>query len=312
MYNGLKIAIIGYKNHALRLRESLIKNGVRKVVNYNHHLDDLSSIENSDAFFISSPNETHKFWVDKLDPFDRYIFCEKPPVTNRKDLKDLETYRPKLFFNFNYRFSALTKIIEKVNQENELGRIINIHCVSTHGLAYKSSFKDNWRFKSKNFFSSIVGNVGIHYIDLMCYLFGDIRSINMNYLSIKSKTLPDCCKLSMVFNNSFVDIFLSYSTVLQNKVEIFYENGILTLYNGVIKIQSPRDTFDERGYFLTPKAKVLKKFSSSKDYYDDSINESVKYFLNCVKSKSNISKKNYKQSILSNKIMLDLKNKPKI
>ena len=77
MYNGLKIAIIGYKNHALRLRESLIKNGVRKVVNYNHHLDDLSSIENSDAFFISSPNETHKFWVDKLDPFDRYIFCEK-------------------------------------------------------------------------------------------------------------------------------------------------------------------------------------------------------------------------------------------
>ncbi len=308
MYNGVKIAIIGYKNHALRLRESLVKNGVKEVINFNYHIDDLASIQNSDAFFISSPNETHKFWIDKLDPFDKYIFCEKPPVTNRKDLKDLETYRPKLFFNFNYRFSYLVNLIEKFRITNELGKIINVHCVSSHGLAFKSSFNNNWRFKGRNFFSSIIGNLGIHYIDLMSYLFGAIETVDVKHLSIISKKLPDTCKISMVFKNSFVDIFLSYSTVFQNRIEIFYEDGILSLSNGLISLKSPRDTFDKNGHFKVPESRILKEFSNSRDYYDDSIENSVDFFLKHAEQDEDLPFKQYQQSILSNKIMLDLKN----
>ena len=102
-----------------------------------------------------------------------------------------------------------------------LGEAIYVNCISTHGLAYKPSFKNNWRFSSKNIFSSIVGNVGIHYIDLMLYLFGETIKTDLNYLSIASKNLPDSCKLSLSFNNSMVDIFLSYATVFNNKIDCF-------------------------------------------------------------------------------------------
>ena len=309
MYNGMKITVIGYKNHALRLKSCLNKQGIQNVVNFNYHKDNFTDISDSDAFFIASPASNHFEWINKLTPLGKYIFCEKPPVIDKKDLDTLVEYRPKLFFNFNYRFSYLVKLIKKYHNSKELGEIINVHCVSSHGLAFKSSFENDWRFKDKNFFSSIVGNVGIHYVDLMLYLLGSIKSVNMDHLFITSKNLPDTCKLNLVFKKTFVDIFLSYSTVLQNKIDIFYENGILTLSNGLISLISPRDTFDDKGYFKTPETQFLKRFINSRDYYTDSINESIKYFLSCVKSKSNLSLKHYNQSIISNKIMLGLMEK---
>ena len=44
----MKITIIGYKNHALRLKSILNKLGYDNVVNYNHHTD---SLEDSDVFY---------------------------------------------------------------------------------------------------------------------------------------------------------------------------------------------------------------------------------------------------------------------
>ena len=74
----MKITIIGYKNHALRLKSILNKLGYDNVVNYNYHTDRYQEqiLEDSDVYFISSPNETHVEWIDKLKEQDKYIFCE--------------------------------------------------------------------------------------------------------------------------------------------------------------------------------------------------------------------------------------------
>ena len=88
----MKITIIGYKNHALRLKSILNKLGYDNVVNYNYHTDRYQEqiLEDSDVYFISSPNETHVEWIDKLKEQDKYIFCEKPPATNLEDIGKLE------------------------------------------------------------------------------------------------------------------------------------------------------------------------------------------------------------------------------
>ena len=72
----MKITIIGYKNHALRLKSILNKLGYDNVVNYNYHTDSLEdmklinstwyhtdSLEDSDVYFISSP----KLFLISLD-----------------------------------------------------------------------------------------------------------------------------------------------------------------------------------------------------------------------------------------------------
>ena len=159
----MKFSIIGYKNHSLRLKNILNDFGYNNIINFNYHTDKISIIEDSDVFFIATPNDTHVDWIKKLGNYNKYIFCEKPPATNENDLDEIQDYRGKLFFNFNYRFSYLSKIINNYNNNGELGSPIYINCLSTHGLAFKDSFKDNWRFNNKSLFSSIVGNLGIHY-----------------------------------------------------------------------------------------------------------------------------------------------------
>ena len=113
-----------------------------------------------------------------------------------------------MYFNFNNRFSYLVKVVKNYHETNELGRPIYINCISTHGIAFKASFKDNWRFNSQDIFSSIVGNLGIHYIDLLAHLFGPITKLDVKYLSVTSNNLPDTCKLTFSMKNCFADVLL--------------------------------------------------------------------------------------------------------
>ena len=120
----MKITIIGYKNHALRLKSILNKLGYDNVVNYNYHTD---TLEDSDVYFISSPNQTHVEWIDKLKEYDKYIFCEKPPATNLEDIGRLEVLlNKKLYFNFNYRSSELAKLSKDAITNNIYGKLMAV------------------------------------------------------------------------------------------------------------------------------------------------------------------------------------------
>lgn len=298
----MKITIIGYKNHSLRLKGVLNELGYNNVVNYNHHTD---SLEESDVYFISSPNETHIEWIDKLNGYDKYIFCEKPPVTNLEDLHKLEKFsNGKLYFNFNYRFSSLVKRAKEYIDTEELGKLLNINCVSTHGLAFKDSFKDNWRFNNDNLFSSIVGNLGIHYIDLIGYLCGNISNINIKTDSVVSDKLPDTATLDV--NTDLCDgkVFLSYAAPFRNQVTLLFDNGILELLDGKVTLQTPRDSVDENGMFRPPDYICLDIFDSSKEYYNDSLKSSVRYFMDSVENYKPIVSDHYNQSITTTKKLI--------
>ena len=57
-----------------------------------------------------SPDFTHFHYINKLHK-TAYIFCEKPPCTNKKQLHNLKRLKTKkIYFNFNDRFSILFKI----------------------------------------------------------------------------------------------------------------------------------------------------------------------------------------------------------
>ena len=300
----MKITIIGYKNHALRIKNILNKLGYNNVVNYNHHTP-WDHRDDSDAYFISSPNESHGEWIDKLKEKDKYIFCEKPPATNLEDLDRLEVLlNKKLYFNFNYRCSILVDSAKNFIKTKEMGKLLYINCISTHGLAHKDSFQDNWRFNSDNLFSSIVGNLGIHYIDLIGYLSGNITDINIKTASIVSDKLPDTATLHIVNELCDAKVFLSYAAPFRNQITLLFDNGILELLDGKVTLQTPRDTLDDKGRFKPPNYTTISEFTNSKEYYDDSLKKSVEYFMNCLENNESISTENYDQSITSTKKLI--------
>ena len=127
----MKVAIIGYKNHAERIlnivKDKLFLHNV--VVfhpykkNYNITTNEFNDILSTDCVFIASPNDTHFYYIEKLlnKNYKGKIFCEKPPVTNISNLNKLELkndlYR-QLYFNFNFRKTNLFKILKNHKNNN--------------------------------------------------------------------------------------------------------------------------------------------------------------------------------------------------
>ena len=107
-----------------------------------------------DCILILSPDDTHFEYISKLSQnYNGYIFCEKPIVTKLNELNELENIsedkKKKIFFNFNFRFSKISEILEKESTDKKIGEISHVTIISTHGLAFKKEYLDSWRSNKK-------------------------------------------------------------------------------------------------------------------------------------------------------------------
>ena len=227
------ISIIGYKNHSRRLISIIDSLGLcKKLIVFHPNKEKLRKSFNSDqlnceivltdlidelldssCIFITSPTSSHYDYLKKILPiFDGYFFCEKPPCATLKEANSLfsldSSDKERIYFNFNYRSSMFAKVSLDAIKNNTYGKLISLEFCSTHGLACQSEYQDNWRNKSENILENIVGNVGIHYIDLASYLLNNVKlqsisSLKVSKFSRRSDTFfiglsSDNCLLSSI------------------------------------------------------------------------------------------------------------------
>ena len=139
----MKIGIIGNGNHSKRIQKIL----QRKKINFFIYkpkkpkyfsCDEYKKLKNCNVIFIVSPNNSHLYYLEELNK-NRYIFCEKPPVTSLNELKKLKKLNHKrIYFNFNYRFSKISELL-KNSQKYKLGNLLYANIAITHGLAFKKN-----------------------------------------------------------------------------------------------------------------------------------------------------------------------------
>jgi len=318
----IKFGIIGYRNHSLRLIKIIEKNRNCKI-DFIYHptkkitdirgTNDLSDLFECDAIVISSPNETHYNYIVELENFKGYIFCEKPPVISKIQLKYLEKLpqrkKEKIFFNFNYRFSKLNQNLIKQLKSKKIGKIIQIYFITGHGLAFKNNYLDSWRSDGKRNMHNILDTVAIHFLDLVSFDIGIIDEIEYfpnNYS--KNGSSYDTSNLLLKFKKGpLVSIFNSYATSHLNEIMIIGTNGYFSSRDDEIIIRYPRDTFNNEGLFSPPPIKTRKKYNAFDDH-NFSLMESVNYFVKCIKTKKKIPLKLFESSIATNKVIINLKN----
>jgi len=320
----VNIGIIGYKNHACRLI-SIIENIADCNIKFIYHptknltdkrfTNDFTKLLTCDGIIISSPNHTHFEYIKKIIPnYKGYIFCEKPPVTSMKQINFLKNLskeeKSKIHFNFNYRFSNLSKIIKTNLNSEQIGKIIQINIISTHGLAFKKNYEKTWRANGKINKHIVLETVSIHYIDLCTSLFGEIQTIKyIPSLISKKGTSFDTSNLLIEYSNGVqVSIFNSYAAPFLEDFLILGTNGFIRIIGNELKIFSPRDTINKKGFFVVPP--IYKKQSISIDNdYENSLIKSLSLFINKIKNQEKFDQKNFDSSISSNKIILKLQNK---
>lgn len=296
--NNFIVAFIGYGKQAKKIEKIINKNiSISQTIVFNpkykkNSLRNLTftnkfeEIIKSNIIFITSPNNTHFSYLEKLHKFKfkKYIFCEKPLCENVDELNKLKLLFKdfkKLYVNFNYRFSPISEIISEA-KKNKYGKVIKINFNNSHGLAFKKFFKKTWRNShDKNF---MLVNKAIHIIDLLIYNYEipvTYDHLVLNYA--KESKFLDTLKLNLNFKNFISSsIFCSYATPFQFNFDLITSNAIFKFEFNKISIFYPRDTFNKMGQFKTPACYKMKKYKS---FEHESLNSSIEFF--CKKLKKN-------------------------
>ncbi len=318
MYN-LRYGFIGYRNQSKKLlvsfqkqtkgqykvyvhnKKNLFKYTNTRNTNYTNNINDL---RNCEVIVIASPSNTHFKYINFFKNKAKYIFCEKPGVVNKTELIKIQKFsnnlKKKIYFNFNYLHSDFFNILKKIITTKKYGKIINISINSTHGLSFKKNSAYLKKSDHKNVYNNIYGNLAIHYINLLLNIFGKIQIRNINLYSSYKRSTYDTVSINLIIKKIIdVNIFLSYATIFSKSIDIYFNNGLIQYNNDKVYENFPRDTFDKKGNFTKPKSKTL---YSSIDLSQESINHSIKYFLQSIKNKKNF-KKEFDQMVITNQLI---------
>ena len=324
----LKIGLIGYRNHSSRVIKAIllskkIKNLIcycykeEKIKNliklYNDSritfTSNLNNFSDLDAFFITSPSSTHVKYLKKLIKFNKPIFCEKTGFVNLKEYQFLinlrERDKNKIYFNYNLLHSDFFTTFKKIYYNNK-DKLIHFTIFAGNGIAYLNKFKKNWRLKSKNILERISGNIGVHYINFLMHFLGTPSELVVIEKKISSKTLVDTSIINIKFKNGASgSIILSYATPLIDDMIFLFSNKILKYSKNKLAIYQPRETFNKKGYFITPKKKKVYSFSNSTT--EQSLRSSINYFLLKTLNKDKFEKKLFNSAVTTSKILLSAK-----
>ena len=322
----MKIAIIGYKNHSkkilnlcLSIKEftSIIvfchnsKNLKKlKLENYSnkiHFTDKLEDTDSVNGVLISSPNKTHVDYIKYFLKKNIYIFCEKPPSTNKKNysfLINLETkMKKKIFFNYNFQVSKFKENLKNLIMDKKNGKTNYVSLNISHGIAFNRSKYKSWRKKQENIFDNILGNLGIHYIELMVSLYGKVEKIKTVFKKNANQKSSDTGFIYLEFKkNVIANMYFSYAGTFEQNINFYLSNSIIKVINNKIKLYFPRDTYDKSGKFTHPK---IRKKIIINNLQAENLMSSIIFFKNTIKNKKNFNLSSFNHSLYVNKLLLD-------
>lgn len=197
----------------------------------------LSSEIKLDLVSICTPSGLHKSHAIKVLKKRINVLIEKPMALTNKDAREIINtglkYRTKVFICLQNRFNPTIKLLKKTLDNKKLGRIffINLNVLWNRDQGYYD--QDSWR-GTKKMDGGALMNQTIHFIDLLIWLFGSTKKIQIirARLARKIETEDSAC-INMLFKKNILCSISS--TMLVNQEN--YEGSITIIAEkGTIKI----------------------------------------------------------------------------
>lgn len=315
----LKLGFIGNGNHARRLMKIAAAFDFCDVAAVYHPTTVpavkggttvFGNLLDCDVICIASPNATHGDYLTTLEKsFSGYVFCEKPPVNRLVDLSRLSGLDPKRhFFGFNLRYSDLASWARRGIASGDIGRPIHADVVLTHGFAFKEQYQRSWKSSSASSPAGILENVAIHYVDLLATILGpiaDAHTATNNFSGIGA--IPDTAVISTRHESGASgSILVSYSAPLCDSFQLTGTNGLLKFDNDVLRVFSPRDTFEPGGLFAPPPVLYQKAYARDA-LYEESLKNEMVFFLNRCRENEAFEPELFTRSLESTRVALDMR-----
>lgn len=168
---------------------------------YNLFKKKFISLKKIDYTVILTPNYTHFSFIVFCLKNKSHVICEKPLVLSVKQLNVIKKLEIK--FNRNVYTILQLRTLKKVDRVKKAIKLkknykVDIKYITPRGNWYQSSWKGDHK-KS----GGIIFNIGIHLLDLLCYLFGSYTSFSVKKIN------QDTVKGKVSFSNADVKFYLS-------------------------------------------------------------------------------------------------------
>lgn len=133
----------------------------------------------SDCVVILTPNYLHFEMALEAANNGKIVLCEKPLTIKSEDAKILAT-KPHIFTVLQLRHhSLIQKLKSEISFKDQYDIEVDI------SVTRDTSYLKNWQ-ADKEKSGGILFNIGIHYIDLILYLFGEVDEIITAHLDEKN------------------------------------------------------------------------------------------------------------------------------
>jgi len=151
----------------------------------------LNEIKNINVVAIMTPSGMHyKHTIDIIKKFKKHIIIEKPaylrPNEVDKAFRFAKKNNVKIFPVFQNRYNKSVKKLKKALIKNELGsiRIVNVRVRWCRPDRYYNLAEWRGTFSQDG---GALTNQGIHHVDLIRYLFGEVDSVSATMKTLGSK-----------------------------------------------------------------------------------------------------------------------------
>ncbi len=155
---------------------------IRDVVNDTHGQNtwkDMIKNTDADCIVILTPNDLHFGMITASIEQGKIVLCEKPLVIKSEHAKILAE-KPNIFTVLQLRHHPLVKEMKSEITDKEKYEIDMDISVYRDENYYKS-----WKGQKERS-GGVLVNLGIHYFDLLLYLFGDAKKIKTTFLDDKT------------------------------------------------------------------------------------------------------------------------------
>jgi predicted dehydrogenase len=182
-YSNKNCKIVAFSDSNFeRAKELANQYGGKAYQNYEDILNDPTI----DAVSVCTPNYTHATITIEALKSGKHVLCEKPIATNLEDAKKMiETAKETqkiLMIGHNQRFAPAHQKAKEILKKNELGRVITFRTAFKHaGPEFWSADKTKrtWFFNKEASFFGVLGDLGIHKVDLIRWLLEEeISEVN--------------------------------------------------------------------------------------------------------------------------------------
>ena len=181
---------------------------------FENHLD-LIACEEVDAVEICTPNHLHVPMSLDVMKTGKPFQVEKPLSINKEIAATLgdalkENFVPNMMC-FSYRYCSAVRYAKDIIQQGLLGDVIHINVEYLKDSALWKGRGMEWRFEKKCAGTGVLGDLGVHLIDMAQFLVGKmIRVCSKAVIVVKERPIPGTDKMGKVETDDFCNFLADF------------------------------------------------------------------------------------------------------